>query len=186
MLLSTVGRAQDAQQLGAKFVALAKASDAAGLSKLFHYPPEMSEAERKKDTEGVSKSLTYLLSEFGTPKSIHLSTSTAEFYELGVFGGTNAYWKSRSPISETQFLYDVTFSKLGPGYLKVLILNSGAGAGRELHAASFGIPITAPRAKDTAIDLMVGLINDSGMPAPPDIRTTLEEQLTPSRVSPVQ
>jgi hypothetical protein len=186
LLVPTVAQAQDAQGVAAKFIALAEASDAKGLSRLFHYPPDMSEAERHKDAEGVSKSLSWLLSEFGKPTSIQPNRSPVEFYEVGVFGGTNEYWRSRSPIPETQFLYDVKFSNLGPGYFKVLVLNSGAGAGRELHGASFGIPIATPRAKDKAIELMIGLMKNSGTPLPPDFRKSLEEQLRPSRAFPTR
>ena len=43
IVLSAVACAHDAEKIAGKFVALAQVSDAAGLSKLFHYPPDMFE-----------------------------------------------------------------------------------------------------------------------------------------------
>src|SRR5262245_35920651 len=69
-LLSTAASAQNAEVVAAKFLSLVRISDTAALSRLFHYPPAMSEEERQKDAEAVSASLAWLLTQFGKPISI--------------------------------------------------------------------------------------------------------------------
>src|SRR2546422_6224411 len=112
MLFGACATPQDGKQVAGEAVALAKVADAEALLKLFHYPPNMSEAERRKDAEGVSSDLAWLLAEFGNPTSVKVTTARVEFYELGLYGGTNAYWKSISPFSDIQFIYEARFSKL--------------------------------------------------------------------------
>ena len=154
------------------------------MAKLFHYPPSYSPRERAADESSVAEALAWLITKIGAPHSIKSRSETAEFFELGVFGGDNAYWAARSPIIETVHLFDVTFEELGPGYLKVLVLGHPETAGREVHAVAFGIPASKPGAKEQAIELILGLSKQMGAPTPPNFRELLAEAIQPAVVTP--
>lgn len=183
-LFAGVSLADEGEGTPGRFAKLAANADAKSMAKLFHYPPSYSEAERREDQEAVAESLEWLLSKTGTPQDVAARNVPADFYEVGVFGGDNPYWESISPIDEIQFLYDVTFPNLGPGYLKILLLRPKSGSSGEIHMAGIGIPTTTPGAKERAIELVLGLIEQSGTPTPPGIREALEQQLQPSHAAP--
>ena len=130
----------------------------------------------------MSESLSRLFYQLGPPKKIRRSKSKAVFYVVGVFGGTNAYCKSISPLKETQFIYEATFPKLGAGYIQISVFRATGGDHPEVHMAGFGISVALDGARDRAIELMLDLARSSDMPVPDNFRELLEQHLQPSEV----
>lgn len=177
-------QAEEPPDIAGRFVALAQQGDAKGMAALFHYPPAYSEAEREADAEGVAGSLAWLLAALGTPRGAVPRSEPADFYELGVFGGSDEYWASLGPVEEVRLVYDTTFAELGPGHLELLVFRPEASAAPEIRMAAFGIPAGAPGAREKAIDLILGLLESKDTPVPPELRGLLEQELQPSRVAP--
>ena len=185
-LTAFTASAQNRSAVAGRLVSEIAAGNTEQCAALFHYPSSYSESERAKDAAGVAESLAWLLAQVGKPSDITPHGSPAVFYPVGVFGGTNAYWESISPINETQFIYRATFASLGSGFIQVSVFEVEGASKPEIRAVGFGIPARNEGGLAKAIDLMLGLIEHANMPVPPDFRDTLEQQLQAITVNPAR
>ena len=90
---------------------------------LLHYPPSYSLAEREEDAAGVTQFLVTHLEAFGSPTEPELHREPVTTVDSGVSGGSVPYWAKLSPFDSAQFLYRVTFSKAGAGFLKFVVFH---------------------------------------------------------------
>lgn len=106
-------------------------------AKLFHYPANMSPAERDNESKAISHMLKVLRREFGKPTSITPLQKQYAFYSVSAGSGDIPYWQQHPDVLQKN--YDVTFSKEGSGYIVVQLCNiSGEW---EIRSVSFAFPV---------------------------------------------
>lgn len=153
------------------------------LAAILHYPESYTADERAKDVSNVATSLDFLLDRFGKPEKLRPVHESASFYEMGVGGGSVHYWASLSLIAEQTLLYSGSFSKLGPGFIKLSVVRVKGGP-PEIRVISFGLPTSSPSAKATITNLSVSLMEQMGVPMSPEVRKSISEHLQPITTPP--
>ncbi len=134
----------DLQALSSKFFDHIAKSEFDSASKLFHYPPSYTPAERSHDIDAVAHMLKIFTNEFGTPASQRLSESAAMFYHVTAQSAHAEYWQ-KHPYS-IQVDYEVDFSREGKGYIFVQFCNiSGKW---EIRSIAYGLPAERIDAKE--------------------------------------
>jgi hypothetical protein len=103
----------------------------------------------------------------------------AVFYEIGGSGGDVPYLSSLQPHYSDQFLYDAKFSKLGKGYVRVMVIQLTAKSPFEVLGVYFGLPSGDPHSKPALLAIMRKQLIQMGVPVTPEVERQVQESLKP-------
>jgi hypothetical protein len=121
---ATIAKSSDHSEINnvaKRFFYLISQEDYMGASKLFHYPPNYTQEEIKKDIEAVSKFLEAMGTSFGKLSGPVPYTGSNRIMSLQIGGGDIPYWKDHPDYLSK--LYEVSFSKYGTGYVTLSLCN---------------------------------------------------------------
>jgi hypothetical protein len=121
------GAGQTLQPLAERLMGLLRGGDAGRVAALLHYPPQYSPAERAQDEAGVREQLNFLLQRFGKISQAALAKDQPETLDLGVSGGTIAYFKSLGSFDTIDITYTTVFEHEGAGAVKISFLKLAEG-----------------------------------------------------------
>jgi hypothetical protein len=138
------------QALSSKFFDHMAKSEFDSASKLFHFPPGYTAAERLYDIDVVANMLNIFTNEFGTPSSQRLSKSAAMFYHVTAQSAHAEYWL-KHPYS-IQVDYEVVFSREGKGYIFVQFCNISDKW--EIRSVAYGLPAERIDAKERVQEII--------------------------------
>ncbi len=128
------------EQLAAAFF---HCGDADCAVRLFHFPPEYSAEELRKDTSGVRAVLKLFERELGRPAEPKASGDPEQFVDVGIGGADEAYWKEHSESATTRYV--VQFAKEGRGM--VAIEACPLGPKWQIRSVHYGLPASRADAK---------------------------------------
>ncbi len=126
-----------------RFVDLYNKKDFDGLTGLFHFPKENTEAERKADKEAIRKTLAMYFDEFGKITGFEKRENPPFYYFVTIAGADIAYWQ-KHPEGD-KITYQVKFARQGDGYLELVfsyILREW-----EIRQVNFGLPADGPQSE---------------------------------------
>jgi hypothetical protein len=154
----------DLQALSSKFFDHMAKSEFDSASKLFHYPPGYTPAERLYDIDVVANMLNIFTNEFGTPSSQRLSEAAAMFYHVTAQSAHAEYWL-KNPDS-IQVDYEVDFSRESKGYVFVQFCNISDKW--EIRSVAYGLPAERIDAKERVQEIIDKVLREMQplMPAP--------------------
>jgi len=141
-----------------------EASDFSGAATALAYPPDFTKDQLASDQLGVANAIRLLLAEFGALSSVRISERHLQFYEVGVAGGPRPFWwqTPEAPSRTFYYIYEVQFSKFGPGVLKILTFDSPSG---EVPVSiNFGFLPSVPEADQRVRRAFNGLLDMMGVP----------------------
>lgn len=140
-----MGGAQDLQKRAAPIMELLTAGDTARIAALLHYPPSYTEKERAEDQAEVHRQLSFLLQRFGKISQVAPATERTETLDLGVTGGTTAYFESLGAFASADITYTAVFEHEGTGVVKIAFLK--VADGWEPFKVSLCLPMSRPDAR---------------------------------------
>jgi hypothetical protein len=140
-----------------------KASNADAAAQALEYPPGYSSDQLVEDRRSVAEAAKYLFGQFGRVTKAKPFQQQVAFLEVGISGGPEPFWWQAGSRPETrQYIYEVEFEKLGPGFLKILTHTTPS---REVATGfAFGLGVNAPEAEARIRAAMGGLMDLMGLP----------------------
>jgi hypothetical protein len=162
----------------ARVVEALSKGDAQTAAQSFHYPPNYSAGEKAEDIAGVSKSLVFLLEQFGLPRNPTETHEPRSFFQVGSSGGNVPYWESISPYESRNVVYDVDFANFGRGVIVVEQISLGGGA-QVIKGVEFGLLTDQPNSKKRIMNTFEGMLKHMGVELPPNFREVAAQQIQP-------
>jgi hypothetical protein len=127
-------------QLAAAFF---RCGDADCAVRLFHFPPDYSAEELRKDTNGVRAVLELFQHELGRATEPNASDDPGEFIGVGIGGADAAYWKKHPDTSTIRYV--VNFEKEGRGIVAIEACHIGSKW--QIRSVHYGLPASRADAK---------------------------------------
>jgi len=181
---SQLGVANEARALAKRAVVLLENDKSRAVASLMHYPPTYSADERAKDINSVGDGLELILKELGTPTQFRDLHGLALSYEVSESGGSIPYLRSLSPAYASDFLYEVTYSKQGHGYLTVRVMQLNSKSPAEILSVRLGLPTANPASKTTMIEITRMQLARLGVPMSQALQQQIDASLRPAQVGP--
>lgn len=176
-----LGHPSSPAELAARAVELVAQGEVQRAALLMHYPPTYTPDERKDDIAGNTDGLHHLLEEFGAMSPPKPRTEATEYYEIGMTGGDNAYLASLKPQHTAHFLYEAKFSKVGPGYVHVIVVQLTATSPLEVLGVYLGLPAEDPHSKPAMLAIARQQLVRMKVPITPELEQQIEQSLKVSR-----
>lgn len=146
------------------------------IANTLHYPGSYTAEELARDRKSVEEGLQFLTGEFGAVRDVTRQIAPVNFFEIGVSGGDLEYWKEYVKTgTQKNIEYRVTFSKIGPGILRVTYIK---GNGQwEVRSVDFGIEATTPGARETILTIGKNMLAQHEASDPGSMEQAMERAL---------
>jgi hypothetical protein len=106
-------------------------------------------------------------------------TGSAVLVEVGSPGGGVPHLAALSASYAADFIYQTTFSTLGPGYVHIKVIRFTPNSPFEILGVSFGLPAADPRSRAALVEITRKQLGRMRVPVTPDLVVQIEESLTP-------
>lgn len=154
------------------------------VASIMHYPPTYTSEKRAKDVASVGANIEMTTRELGAISEVRAFQGLTTCYELGGTGGDLPYLASLSPDYLGDFFYEATYSKHGPGYLRIRILRLTPKSHFEILGVYFGLPMSDPRSKPVLVGIARKQLARMGVPVTPELVRQIEESVQPTKYAP--
>ena len=147
---------QDIEAITASFFQFMKDGQFDEASRLFHYPPGLTDQKLSQRRKTVATSLQLLQKEFGKVIHRQVTQPPGQVLSVTVTGGSIDYWEQHPQYSTS--LLEVEFDKEGEGFLLVSFCDITGEL--QIRSVKYGLLLSRPGAKARIIEVMRNIVRN--------------------------